>query len=60
MESKNLYKAIVRDGKYTKKEQRTMAYIRREYVFTKAADRWFRTSIRRFVAKKAAKKRSKK
>jgi len=55
-----LYKAIVRDGKYTKKEQRTMAYIRREYVFTKAADRWFRTSIRRFVAKKAAKKRSKK
>ena len=53
-----IYNAIIRDGKYTKREQRTMAYVRREYVFTKAADKWFRTSIRRFVAKKAANKRS--
>jgi hypothetical protein len=45
--------AEVRDGgKYTDIEKNTMAYIRDNFKWTDAADKWFRTEIRKWAATK--------
>ncbi len=45
--------AEVRDGaKYTDIEKATMAYIRKNFKWTDEADKWFRTAIRKWAAKK--------
>jgi len=45
--------AEVRDGgKYTDVEKDTMAYVRDNFKWTDAADKWFRTEIRKWAATK--------
>lgn len=43
----------VKDGSgYTDIEKDTMAYIRKNYKWTDAADTWFRTEVRKWAAAK--------
>ena len=53
MEDAEKLLAEVKDGgKYTDVEKDTMAYIRDNFKWTDAADKWFRTEIRKWAATK--------
>ncbi|MCH9045576.1 MAG: hypothetical protein IIA40_05670 [SAR324 cluster bacterium] len=53
-DAKYLLAAVKDANLYTDVEKATMRYVRDNYRFTEAADRWFRTEIRRWAATRPA------
>ena len=53
-DAKYLLAAVKDANLYTDVEKATMRYVRDNYRFTEAADRWFRTEIRRWAATRSA------
>lgn len=51
--AKKLVKALLDGNEYTDVEKKTMKYIRDNYAFTKDADVYLRTEVRKFAARKA-------
>lgn len=51
-DAQNLLKTVKDGDTYTEIEKETMRYIRDHYKFTEAADKWFRTEIRKWAATK--------
>lgn len=47
-----LLEAVKDGGSYTDIEKDTMAYVRDNFKWTDAADKWFRTEIRKWAATK--------
>ena len=53
-DAKYLLAAVKDANLYTDVEKATMRYVRDNYRFTEAADKWFRTEIRRWAATRSA------
>ncbi|MCC5814300.1 MAG: OmpA family protein [Leptospira sp.] len=53
--AKKLFKALADGNEYTDVEKKTMKYIRDNYQFTKEADSYVRTEVRKFAANQAIK-----
>jgi len=51
-DAKQLFNAIADGDSYTDIEKDTMAYVRKNYSWTDAADEWFRTEVRKWAATK--------
>jgi outer membrane protein OmpA-like peptidoglycan-associated protein len=65
-DAKKIFSSVRDSNSYTDIEKKTIRYIRDKYKFTKEADKWFRTQIRKWAAskkstvKKTTKKKKKK
>lgn len=59
-DAKNLLRVVKDANNYSDTEKLTMEYIRRHYRFTKEADEFFRTEIRKWAAGKQKKKQAEK
>ncbi len=53
-DAEHLLKQVKDGDKYTDIEKQTVAFIRKTYKWTDAADEWFRTEIRKWAAEKGA------
>ena len=51
-EAKEIFRLIADGDTYTDIEKDTMAYVRKQYKFTEAANNWLRTEIRKWAAGK--------
>ena len=56
-DAKNLLRVVKDANNYSDIEKQTMEYIRKNYKFTKEADEFFRTEIRKWAASKQGKKK---
>lgn len=57
-DARNLLRVVKDANNYSDTEKLTMEYIRRNYKFTKEADEFFRTEIRKWAAGKKGRKKS--
>ncbi len=55
-DAKGLLAGVKDADSYTDIEKRTMKYIRDKYKFTKEADKWFRTEIRKWAGSRGSRK----
>lgn len=51
-DAKQLFDAVADGDAYTDIEKDTIAYVRKNYKWTDAADEWFRAEIRKWAASK--------